>query len=96
MARVALADIHALTLYKDEITRARRTSPIPQLTCIGKPCRLFQPDVVRCENIGGSGTEVDWKCEADLPDSLRFGRVQVSCEGWDRPGDPYVLKGPLS
>ncbi|KDN38401.1 hypothetical protein RSAG8_09495, partial [Rhizoctonia solani AG-8 WAC10335] len=35
----------------------------------------------------------DWKCEADLPASLRFGKLQVSCEGWDRPGDPYVLKG---
>lgn len=33
------------------------------------------------------------KCEADLPDSLRFGRVEVSCEGWSGPGDPYVLKG---
>ncbi|PPQ67518.1 hypothetical protein CVT25_006059 [Psilocybe cyanescens] len=35
-------------------------------------------------------------CEADLPDSLRFGRVQVSCEGWSKPGDPYVLKGSCS
>lgn len=33
------------------------------------------------------------QCEADLPDTLRFGRVEVSCEGWSRPGDPYVLKG---
>jgi hypothetical protein len=33
------------------------------------------------------------KCETDLPESLRLGRVQVSCEGWSGPGDPYVLKG---
>jgi hypothetical protein len=33
------------------------------------------------------------KCEADLPESLRLGRVQVSCEGWTGPGDSYVLKG---
>ena len=33
------------------------------------------------------------QCEADLPEALRFGRVEVSCEGWDGPGDPYVLKG---
>lgn len=33
------------------------------------------------------------QCDADLPESLRFGRVEVSCEGWSRPGDPYVLKG---
>ena len=33
------------------------------------------------------------KCETDLPDSLRLGRVQVSCEGWSGPGDSHVLKG---
>ncbi|KAI0759583.1 hypothetical protein BD413DRAFT_607513 [Trametes elegans] len=93
MSRVALAKIPSLTFYKDELTLSRRGPPIPQLTCIGRPCKLYQPDVVRCVNIGGSGTDVEWKCEADLPDSLRFGRVEVSCEGWDRPGDPYVLKG---
>jgi hypothetical protein len=33
------------------------------------------------------------KCETDLPESLRLGRVQVSCEGWSGPGDSHVLKG---
>src|ERR1700733_15035974 len=33
------------------------------------------------------------KCSADLPDTLRFGKIDVSCEGWSRPGDPYVLSG---
>jgi len=28
-----------------------------------------------------------------LPETLRFGRVDVSCEGWTKPGDPYVVKG---
>ncbi|KAI8969868.1 hypothetical protein BD414DRAFT_502411 [Trametes punicea] len=93
MSRVPLAKIPSLTFYKDELTVARRGPPIPQLTCIGKPCRLYQPEVVRCVNLGGSGTDVDWKCEADLPESLRFGKVEVSCEGWDGPGDPYVLRG---
>ncbi|KAL0954439.1 hypothetical protein HGRIS_003418 [Hohenbuehelia grisea] len=46
--------------------------------------------------MGGSGAEIDWKCEADLPESLRFGRVEVSCEGWARPGDSFVLKGSCS
>lgn len=92
MSRVALASIPALTFYKDELTAARRGDPIPQLTCIGKACRFYTPDVVRCTNSGGSGTDVDWKCEAELPEALRFGRVQVSCEGWSGQGDPYVLK----
>ena len=25
--------------------------------------------------------------------AYRFGRIQVSCEGYDYPEDPYVLKG---
>ncbi|TBU25201.1 hypothetical protein BD311DRAFT_728203 [Dichomitus squalens] len=93
MSRVALSQIRSLTFYQGERTLSRRGQPIPQLKCVGKPCKLYQPEVVRCTSLGGSGTDVDWKCEADLPDSLRFGRVEVSCEGWDGPGDPYVLKG---
>ncbi|KAJ6619815.1 hypothetical protein B0H10DRAFT_1793068 [Mycena sp. CBHHK59/15] len=96
MSRVELARIPALTFYKDSLTESRRTKAIPQLICVGKPCKLYTPEVVRCHSLGGSGTEIDWKCEADLPDSLRFGRVEVSCEGWSRPGDPYVLKGSCS
>ncbi|KZP11055.1 DUF1183-domain-containing protein [Athelia psychrophila] len=93
MSRVKLSSIESLTFYKEELTAARRTSPIEQLKCLGAPCRLYTPEVVRCENIGGDGTEVEWKCDADLPEALRFGRVEVSCEGYSRPGDPYVLKG---
>lgn len=109
-SRVALAKIQALTFYKDSLTAARRTDPVPELTCIGTACSLYTPDVVRCVNVGGEGTEVDWKvcsmftdevnasqvtpqCEADLPEALRFGRVEVSCEGWSAAGDPFVLKG---
>ncbi|KAI0259894.1 glycoside hydrolase superfamily [Gloeopeniophorella convolvens] len=96
MSRIKLADIPALTLYKDEPTLARRGKSIPQLVCKGKACKVFTPDVIRCTNIGGRGTEVDWKCETDLPDTLRLGRVEVSCEGWEGPGDLYVLKGSCS
>ncbi|KAL1724323.1 hypothetical protein EV715DRAFT_285491 [Schizophyllum commune] len=91
--RILLEKIPALTFYAGEETVARRSDPIPQLTCIGRPCKIYQPEVIRCTNIGGTGTEVEWKCEADLPEALRFGRVEVSCEGYSRPGDPYVLKG---
>ncbi|TFK40408.1 hypothetical protein BDQ12DRAFT_680895 [Crucibulum laeve] len=97
MSRVELAKIPSLTFYADSVTTARRTSALPQLVCHGAPCKLFQPEVVRCVNLGGGvGTDVDWKCEADLPESLRFGKVEVSCEGYSKPGDPYVLKGSCS
>jgi len=93
MSRVQLQNIPALTFYKDALTAARRADAIPQLSCIGKACKLYQPEAIRCTNIGGSGNNVDWKCEADLPSSLRLGQVRVSCEGWSKPGDSYVLQG---
>lgn len=69
---------------------------MPQLVCVGRPCKLYTPEAVRCVNLGSSGSSVDsvdWKCTADLPSSLRFGKVEVSCEGWSKPGDSFVLKG---
>jgi len=93
MSKLALASIETLTFYQDALTTARRTDSIPQLNCIGRPCNLYTPEVVRCTNVGGKETDIDWKCEADLPEMLRFGRVEVSCEGWSGPEDPYILKG---
>ena len=36
---------------------------------------------------------LQWECKADMDNAYRFGKVQVSCEGYDSPYDPYVLKG---
>ncbi|KAJ9093053.1 hypothetical protein QFC21_006546 [Naganishia friedmannii] len=92
--KVLLTSIKTLTFHKDGVTKARRVSPIPQLTCKGKACNRFQPDVVQCSNTGDDGLgNVQWKCEADMPSNFRFGPVEVSCEGYSRPGDRYVLKG---
>lgn len=35
------------------------------------------------------------QCDTDLPSSMRLGEVHVSCEGWSRPGDTFVVKGKL-
>lgn len=61
LSKVALERIPSLTFYKDALTHSKRGDPIPQLTCTGKACRLYEPDVVRCVNAGGHGTDVDWK-----------------------------------
>ncbi|KAG6373369.1 DUF1183-domain-containing protein [Boletus reticuloceps] len=61
MSRIALENIPAITFHKGSLTAARRTAPIAQLVCLGKPCAMYQPEVVRCRNIGGSGVNVDWK-----------------------------------
>lgn len=85
--------ISALTFYRDRQTTARRASAVPQLTCEGRQCRTFQPQVVQCVAMGGNGGNgLEWKCDADLPNSVRFGNVEVSCEGWNNANDPYILK----
>ncbi|EJU04673.1 DUF1183-domain-containing protein [Dacryopinax primogenitus] len=93
--RVKLSDIKTLTFHADRKTFSRRTSPIPQLTCKGAACKHYKPDVIQCYNMGGAGNDVQWRCEADLPEGMRLGGVEVSCEGWRAPGDEYVLKGTL-
>ena len=79
MSRVQLARIKSLTFYKDTFTAARRTDPLPQLTCLGEPCQLYTPDVVRCVNIGGEGTEVDWRVRNSIHElcSRRFTSYSV-------------------
>eukprot|EP01114_Cavostelium_apophysatum_P021788 TRINITY_DN7691_c0_g1_i1.p1 TRINITY_DN7691_c0_g1~~TRINITY_DN7691_c0_g1_i1.p1 ORF type:complete len:342 (-),score=38.07 TRINITY_DN7691_c0_g1_i1:38-1063(-) len=94
---VLLEGIRALTLEQGKYTNARRVSAIPQLQCVGGSAKgrtEYFPTVVQCTNVGGDGSgDVQWKCEADLDSSVRFGRTDVSCEGYSHPDDPYVLKG---
>ncbi|KAG0358155.1 Store-operated calcium entry-associated regulatory factor [Gamsiella multidivaricata] len=92
--KVLLKDVQTLTLHKDKMTAGRRASPVPQLTCVGgNACGDYEPDIVQCTNAGFDGSDVQWKCQADLPDNLRFGELSVYCEGFGYPDDPYVLKG---
>lgn len=34
-----------------------------------------------------------WECKADMDNAYRFGRIEVSCEGFNHPDDAYILKG---
>lgn len=90
---VLLTEIQALTLRRGALTTARRGAPVPQLTCRGPHCAAHEPDVVQCINQGTDGVTVQWACKADMPEWLRFGAMDVSCEGYARPGDTYVLAG---
>eukprot|EP00478_Filoreta_tenera_P001284 GABV01001302.1.p1 GENE.GABV01001302.1~~GABV01001302.1.p1 ORF type:complete len:151 (+),score=28.40 GABV01001302.1:161-613(+) len=76
------------------MTAGRRTSPVPQLYCIGGSAQgLFEPETVLCTNVGFDGHDVQWKCEAEMPEDYRFGAITVLCEGYRHPDDPYILKG---
>ncbi|XP_072239767.1 store-operated calcium entry-associated regulatory factor [Leuresthes tenuis] len=92
---VLLRDIQALTFYRDRSTTARRSSPVPQLKCVGGSagCHVFTPETVQCLNKGWDGVDVQWECRTDMDNSYRFGHIEVSCEGYSHPADDYILKG---
>jgi hypothetical protein len=91
---IPLADIDALTLRAGRVTAARRMPAAPQLECFGSLCVPgLMPDSVQCYNRGYDGNTVQWQCDAELDKSVKFGRLDVSCEGFSMAGDPNVLVG---
>ncbi|KAK0394064.1 hypothetical protein QR680_000553 [Steinernema hermaphroditum] len=60
---------------------------------VADACDRFPPRSVQCYKRGSDGIDVQWECKADIPKKYRFGQISVSCEGFDHPGDPYVLHG---
>merc|ERR1712227_659937 len=93
--KVKLKDVDVLTLYQGKMTNGRRSSPVPQLSCRGGTagCGAFVPEVVQCYNRGSDGLDVQWECKTDMDNKYRFGKISVSCEGYDYPDDPYILAG---
>lgn len=89
--KVLMKDVTALTLRKGEMTTGRRSSPVPQLQCVGY-CP-YEPDVVQCTVTGYNAMEPQWKCDAEFEGDYKMGRIEVVCEGYDYPDDPYILKG---
>ena len=88
-------DINVLTLHKSQYTSSRRTSPVLQLDCVGGNAKResYKVKTVQCYNKGLDGKNSNWKCESQLPSNLKFGKMSVSCEGYDYADDPYVLVG---
>ncbi|ODM98944.1 Store-operated calcium entry-associated regulatory factor [Orchesella cincta] len=92
--KVKLNDVQVLTLYTGAMTTGRRSSPVPQLRCVGGSANgAFVPQTVQCYNKGSDGYDVQWECKTDMDNAYKFGKISVTCEGYDYPDDPYVLKG---
>ncbi|GMS85275.1 hypothetical protein PENTCL1PPCAC_7450 [Pristionchus entomophagus] len=102
--RVLLKDVTAITLTEgartngesmNTVDQSRRSSPVPQLTCTGGSAqgKVQEPRIVQCKNVGFDGADVQWECKAELDSRVKFGRISVSCEGYNYPEDPFVLKG---
>lgn len=88
-------DIEVLTLRQGHMTTSRRTTPVPQLSCVGVLCNdVILPDVVQCYNKGVDDRErIQWKCEGKLQPGVYFKNLEVSCEGFENRDDPFVLVG---
>uniref|UniRef100_A0A2P2HVV9 Store-operated calcium entry-associated regulatory factor n=1 Tax=Hirondellea gigas TaxID=1518452 RepID=A0A2P2HVV9_9CRUS len=94
--KILLKDVQVLTLNSGKMTKGRRSSAVPQLECVNggsASCGTFKPRVVQCTNRGFDGVEVQWECKTDMDNNLRFGSIDVSCEGYEYPDDPYILAG---
>lgn len=90
--KIPIREVEALTLQFDKKTTGRRSSPITQLTCRGMNCALA-PSSVRCINAGHDGNDVMWDCNSVLDKSIKFGIMNVQCEGYDYPEDSDILVG---
>ena len=93
--RVHPRDIEVITLRAGSYTEGRRSLRIPQLLAVDAPPDVaWRADSVQCTNVGWDGRDVQWRCEThDMPSDLKFGRMEVNCEGYESPDDEYVLEG---
>ena len=84
-----------LTLRAGAWTTGRRSSPVPQLQCVGGSGagRGWEPSDVQCYNRGSDGLGIQWQCKADMEATVKFGALEDNCEGYDYPEDDYVLVG---
>ena len=90
--KMLISNIETLVLNKGDMTTGRRSTPVPQLECLNN-CNNI-PDIVICKNTGLSDNgDPVWDCQATLSEGIKFTRLDVTCEGYDYPDDPYILKG---
>lgn len=91
--KILLKDVKVISLYQNQMTTARRSTPVPQLKCIGGSagCHAFVPKQVHCYNKGLDGNNILWDCKTNMDKKYRFGHLAISCEGFDYSDDPYIL-----
>jgi hypothetical protein len=69
-----------------------RTRGVPRLKCTSPVREADQPREVTCTNAGlDDAREVIWRCEAQLPPTLRLGRAVVSWEAYPGKDSRTVL-----
>lgn len=93
--RVHLSEVKEIELFDGFYTAGRRSPGVEQLKCLGEYAsrRDLHPTRVKCVQIGMKGMDANWKCEAELSEQVEFGELEVVCEGYESPEDPFILAG---
>eukprot|EP00833_Pecoramyces_ruminatium_P004510 jgi/Orpsp1_1/1178542/evm.model.c7180000065763.1 len=90
--KILLEDLKTFTVFKNRMTKGRR-SRVLQMECVeGDGCQYFQPPSMQCTQIGFDGYNASWKCETQLQDYYYIGYTRVSCEGYKNPDDRYITR----
>ena len=91
---IPIKDVEVLTLQADKMTTGRRTSPVLQQVCTG-PRYLCKnrPETIQCTNTGWDGLDANWECKGELENGVKFGKLNVQCEGYEYPDDLNILAG---
>ncbi|KAJ9057994.1 hypothetical protein DSO57_1017319 [Entomophthora muscae] len=94
---VELKAIESLGFVRGRLVKSRRFEPTPQLECLSSPidCQNADIDYVHCHNMAfmTESPLVFWDCKATVPEHYEIYSTKVDCEGYNHPGDSYVLKG---
>ena len=65
-------------MRRGDYTTGRRSTPIPQIQCVGGTAYgSYAPKVVQCYNRGFDGVDVQWECKSELPSDYEFGKVSI-------------------
>ena len=99
--KILLKDVKSLIFRKNEWSTYRRTESLHQLNCVEKHqhfdsmCQKHSDKIhtIFCKNVGFDGSDVNWECETTLDSHIKLGNIDVACEGYGYPDDPYILVG---
>ena len=91
---IPIKDVEVLTLQAGKMTTGRRASPVLQQECTG-PRYLCKnrPESIQCWNTGYDGLDANWECKGELENGVKFGKMNVQCEGYEYRDDPNILAG---
>jgi hypothetical protein len=90
--KVLLSSISSLTFYPNTLTSFKKTRPIQQMNCKSMNCNVKLLSIT-CTNLGIINNDVVWNCVANGLNGYKLIHSTVSCEGYDYPTDPYIVKG---